>query len=93
MIQYYQTLKAKTGYCRFTNDDSTFLAHIFEDSIQDIDIGNTSDLEFKQLIFPIPVITNKELFQSSQKKEGFKIKPVRLASIRRFDWLKDLNSI
>lgn len=93
MIQYYQTLKAKTGYCRFTNDDCAFLAYIFEDSIQDVDIENTSDLEFEQLIFQIPAITNKELFQSSQKKEGFEIKPVRLTSIRRFDWLKSINSI
>ncbi|MFA7274564.1 MAG: hypothetical protein WC044_11895 [Crocinitomicaceae bacterium] len=89
MIQYYQVLKLKSDYCRFTTDDDRFIAYLFKDTIQVVDIEKTSDFEFSRLVFQIPVITDLALFKKSEKKEGFNIKPVLLSSIRAFDWLDE----
>lgn len=68
MIHYYQILKARTGYCKFTTDNNLFTAYLFKDSIQNIDIEQTSDFEFENMEFNIPVITNAEEFEKSEKK-------------------------
>jgi tRNA G46 methylase TrmB len=88
MIQFYQVLKARTGYCEFTTDNNLYKAYLFKDSIQNVDIEQTSDIEFERMEFNIPVIMNSEKFEESEKKEGYVIHRIPLSSIRKFEWLK-----
>lgn len=93
MIQYYQVLKARTGYCQLTTDSDLFVAYLFKDSIQDVDIEQTSDFEFERMVFNIPVITNAEEFEKSEKKEGYEIQRIPLSSIRKFVWINPSRGI
>lgn len=89
MIQYYLVLfKSKGNLAKLLTDQMPHLVYLFVNTIPEVDITKTSDFEFEQMSFDFPVIYDLDIFESSNKSDGFTIKSIKLSNIRQFELIR-----